>query len=76
MKYGLLTIIDCELFTIDVQVNDKHMGALAMRGDAYYEMDEFELAQRHYRQGLKLDPEHKVWWWWWWWVGGGGRWGW
>jgi DnaJ homolog subfamily C member 3 len=42
-----------------LKVNDKNMAALAMRGDAYYSMDEFELAQRHYRQGLKLDPEHK-----------------
>lgn len=42
-----------------LKVNDKNIAALAMRGDAYYYMDEFELAQRHYRQGLKLDPEHK-----------------
>eukprot|EP00277_Geminigera_cryophila_P002732 CAMPEP_0179422784 /NCGR_PEP_ID=MMETSP0799-20121207/10636_1 /TAXON_ID=46947 /ORGANISM="Geminigera cryophila, Strain CCMP2564" /LENGTH=516 /DNA_ID=CAMNT_0021196985 /DNA_START=58 /DNA_END=1608 /DNA_ORIENTATION=- len=42
-----------------LKVDGKHMGALATRGNAYYDMDEFELAQRHFRQGLKLDPEHK-----------------
>ena len=26
-----------------LKVNDKNMAALAMRGDAYYSMDEFEL---------------------------------
>jgi len=42
-----------------LKVDSKHMGALAIRGNAYYEMDEFELAQRHFREGLRLDPEHK-----------------
>ena len=42
-----------------LKVDGKHMGALTTRGTAYYEMDEFDLAQRHFRQGLKLDPEHK-----------------
>ena len=37
-----------------LKVNDKNMAALAMRGDAYYSMDEFELAQRHYRQVMAL----------------------
>ena len=41
-----------------MQVDKKSMVALTMRGDAYYRMNEFELAQRHFREGLRLDPEH------------------
>lgn len=40
--------------------NGGHMGALLMRGEAYYHMLEFDLAQRHFREGLRQDPEHKV----------------
>ncbi|EKX44009.1 hypothetical protein GUITHDRAFT_72696 [Guillardia theta CCMP2712] len=43
-----------------LKVDSKHMAALAMRGQAYYEMDELDMAQRHFREGLRLDPEHKV----------------
>lgn len=42
-----------------LKVDKKCMQALQMRGEAYYRMFEFELAQRHFREGLRLDPEHK-----------------
>jgi len=41
-----------------LKVDKKSMVSLTMRGDAYYRMNEFELAQRHFREGLRLDPEH------------------
>ena len=36
------------------------MGALAVRGNAYYEMDEFELAQRHFRYACVPDEPCKT----------------
>jgi len=33
--------------------------ALELRGMAYYGMMEFELAQRHFREGLRTDPDHQ-----------------
>ena len=35
------------------------MLALAVRGNAYYEMDEFELAQRHFRFAYVQDEPCK-----------------
>jgi DnaJ family protein C protein 3 len=37
----------------------KHIEAYQLRGMAYYRLNEMEMAQKHYREGLKLDPEHK-----------------
>lgn len=36
-----------------------HIEAYQLRGTAYYYLAEHEQAVAHYREGLKLDPEHK-----------------
>lgn len=36
-----------------------HVDAYQLRGDAYRRLGEHEQAILHYREGLKLDPEHK-----------------
>ena len=49
----------------------KHIEAYQLRGGAYARLNEMDMAVKHYREGLKLDPEHKgecvfvcsfVWW--------------
>ena len=37
----------------------KHIEAYQLRGDAYARLNEMDMAVKHYREGLKLDPEHK-----------------
>ena len=37
----------------------RHLEAYQLRGDAYAKLNEMDMAVRHYREGLKLDPEHK-----------------
>ena len=37
----------------------KHLEAFRVRGMAYFWLNEHEHAVRHFREGLKLDPEHK-----------------
>jgi len=32
--------------------------ALLLRGKAFYMLGEYEMAQKHYSQGLRSDPEH------------------
>jgi len=34
-------------------------GALLLRGLGYYRVADFEMAKRHFREGLKKDPEHQ-----------------
>merc|ERR1712129_568696 len=36
-----------------------HLDAYELRGEAYYKLGEHEMAVKHYREALKLDPEHK-----------------
>jgi DnaJ family protein C protein 3 len=36
----------------------QHIEAYQLRGQAYYRLNEMEMAQKHFREGLKLDPEH------------------
>lgn len=36
-----------------------HLDAYKVRGDSYYRLGEYDLAINHYREALKLDPEHK-----------------
>eukprot|EP00592_Proboscia_alata_P006453 CAMPEP_0194356262 /NCGR_PEP_ID=MMETSP0174-20130528/3969_1 /TAXON_ID=216777 /ORGANISM="Proboscia alata, Strain PI-D3" /LENGTH=465 /DNA_ID=CAMNT_0039125797 /DNA_START=224 /DNA_END=1621 /DNA_ORIENTATION=- len=36
-----------------------HLEAFELRGQAYTQLGEFEIAFTHYRQALKFDPEHK-----------------
>lgn len=37
----------------------QNIEAYRLRGDAYYRLGEHDQALAHYREGLKLDPEHK-----------------
>ena len=37
----------------------KHIEAYELRGKAYFRLGEHDTAVQHYREGLKLDPEHK-----------------
>ena len=37
----------------------KHLEAYQLRGQAYVRLGEHELAIKHFREALKLDPEHK-----------------
>lgn len=42
-----------------LKVQASSIAALVLRGQAYYLMMEMDLAQRHFREGLRMDPEHK-----------------
>ena len=37
----------------------KHIEAYQLRGEAYFMLNEMDMAVKHFREGLKLDPEHK-----------------
>mmetsp|Transcript_26334 Transcript_26334/g.55986 ORF Transcript_26334/g.55986 Transcript_26334/m.55986 type:complete len:540 (-) Transcript_26334:258-1877(-) len=37
----------------------KHIESYQLRGEAYFRLAEFDMAIKHFREGLKLDPEHK-----------------
>ena len=37
----------------------KHVEAYQLRGEAYFRLSELDMAVKHFREGLKLDPEHK-----------------
>lgn len=37
----------------------KHIEAYQLRGEAYSRLNEMDMAVKHYREGLMLDPEHK-----------------
>lgn len=37
----------------------KHIEAYQLRGEAYTRLNEMDMAVKHFREGLKLDPEHK-----------------
>lgn len=39
--------------------SSKNIDAYQLRGEAYYKLGEHDVAVKHYREGLKLDPEHK-----------------
>ena len=42
-----------------LKVHSNHVEAYELRGQAYQRLGDFETAQMHFREGLKLDPEHK-----------------
>lgn len=42
-----------------LKIESDNIDALLLRGEAYYQLGEVDMAINHYRQGLKLDPEHK-----------------
>jgi len=37
----------------------KHIEAYQLRGEAYIRLNEMDMAVKHFREGLKMDPEHK-----------------
>lgn len=37
----------------------QHVEAYQLRGEAYIRLNEMEMAIKHFREGLKLDPDHK-----------------
>lgn len=41
-----------------LKVYPRHLEAYALRGDAYWRLNEVDMAGKHYREGLRLDPEH------------------
>ena len=41
-----------------LKVYPQHLEAYALRGQAYWRLNEVEMAGKHFREGLKLDPEH------------------
>lgn len=43
-----------------VQLEPGNLHALELRAKAYYHLGEYDMAQTHYREALKFDPEHKV----------------
>lgn len=42
-----------------LKAHSNHIEAYELRGLAYYRLGEHDTAIQHYREGLKLDPEHK-----------------
>jgi DnaJ homolog subfamily C member 3 len=43
-----------------LKLHPRHLEAYRLRGSAYYYLAEHEQAILHYREALKLDPEHKA----------------
>jgi DnaJ family protein C protein 3 len=41
-----------------LKIQSQNINAYELRGNAYYKLGEHEQAVAHYREGLKLDPEH------------------
>jgi len=42
-----------------LKTHSKHIEAYQLRGEAYIRLGEHDIAVTHFREGLKLDPEHK-----------------
>lgn len=42
-----------------LKVHSNHIEAYQLRGQAYTRLGDHDTAQMHFREGLKLDPEHK-----------------
>lgn len=43
-----------------LKAHSNHVDAYYLRGQAYTKLGDHETAQMHFREGLKLDPEHKL----------------
>ena len=43
-----------------LKLEKKSLAVLLLRGRAYYTLAEHDMALRHYREGLKYDPEHRA----------------
>lgn len=58
-QYFLGQMYECIADTGKVlKIDSNNLRALQLRGNSYYVLGELEAAANHYRQGLKLDPEH------------------
>ena len=44
---------------IIIKKDSNNVNAYAIRGKAYYKLGEHDVAVQHYKEGLKMDPEHK-----------------
>jgi len=42
-----------------IKAHSGHLSAYQLRGEAYFRLGEHDMAVTHFREGLKLDPEHK-----------------
>mmetsp|Transcript_862 Transcript_862/g.1241 ORF Transcript_862/g.1241 Transcript_862/m.1241 type:complete len:395 (-) Transcript_862:30-1214(-) len=42
-----------------LKMHKQNIEAYQLRGEAYYRIGEHDVAVQHFREGLKLDPEHK-----------------
>ena len=42
-----------------LKVHSQNLDAYQLRGEAYFRIGEHDVAVQHFREGLKLDPEHK-----------------
>jgi tetratricopeptide (TPR) repeat protein len=42
-----------------LKAHSQHLDAYELRGNAYFRLGDHDTAINHYREGLKLDPEHK-----------------
>lgn len=42
-----------------IKSHPNHIEAYQLRGEAYFRLNESDMAVKHFREGLKLDPEHK-----------------
>ena len=42
-----------------LKMDGGHIDALQLRGEAYTRLAEHDMAVKHFREGLKFDPEHK-----------------
>jgi len=42
-----------------LKVHSQNIEAYQLRGEAYFRIGEHDVAVQHFREGLKLDPEHK-----------------
>ena len=42
-----------------LKIKKNNIAALQLRANAYYKLADHDMAMRHHREGLKLDPEHK-----------------
>lgn len=43
-----------------LQIDKKDLEALAVRGHSYYMLGEHDTALNHFKEGLRLDPEHRL----------------
>ncbi|ETO18125.1 hypothetical protein RFI_19163, partial [Reticulomyxa filosa] len=68
LNFGM---VECHLHNKDYQamlrytanilrIEPQNLDALLLRGRAYYSLGEYEMAIKHFKSGLKSDPDHKT----------------